>query len=90
MSDGSLLMRKPAVKIFDTKMQLGSKWQNFYEVSNDNFKIQAISQASVVMHLSELRSQHASHVEVKLKRLNEKKTCPLGQVSNAFSSAERD
>ena len=47
MSDGSLLVRKPAVKIFDTKMQLGSKWQNFYEVSSDNFKIQAISQVSV-------------------------------------------
>lgn len=47
ISDGSLLMRNPAVKVFDSKMQLGSKWQNFYEVSSDTFKIQAISQVTV-------------------------------------------
>jgi hypothetical protein len=47
LTNGEMIIRKPAVKIFEPAMQIGAKWTNFYEAVGENFKAQITQQAVV-------------------------------------------
>lgn len=45
LSNGQLMVRKPALKIIDANLQVGSKWNDVFEVTSDLLTVQIIQQA---------------------------------------------